>query len=331
MLSLVAAMLLAPLGGAPEPLVVLATHDTANAFERRVVERPIIQWQEEAAERGYVVEHQDEQGIVFVRHRDLFNLDAMTKQIEAVGVAEALIKAGKTSPRMGDLPEKDRASLQGLLANSAVGRELGPLIMQDKTQVSIEAMVKVSLTNGGQSMEFSMPQPVSKLGDGFFNRPPTADAIEKFNKDALPGLAMKGYPDSLKFTFGKSSLASAAKVAASEAFSKRIFELLEAQRLQFVSTQQSLRAALMAAGGLPKDAEEVNLLSDSMQRFLNGAVIDNPTSFGFQDQGEAMKFVAGARVNGYRVLGLVGVGVVRPNGQKEIVYANLSFSRNPGN
>lgn len=315
-------------GAARSELVVLATHRTPTKIEQVFLDRPFDEWKQLADTEGYVAEVRE--GIVYVRSKDLFNLEAMDQRIRSLSIVQSCARSKDRTLRLADLEPEEREDIKRFLSDSIVGRELGPLLERNSASIAVEARVSVTLTDGRRTIEIAVPQSGPKLPEGFFASEPTKDEQELYRQETSKKKSMKGYPDVLMFSFSRTNFPSATKASAAQVHCKLLYDLLEEQRKQYEGAQAATKAAILGEQKLPVDGDSLSALSDSFQQYLRDTVKRNSDRYGFGSGVQLGAFLDDARVKSVQINGSVGIGVTRANGQREMITTAFAFSRNPG-
>jgi hypothetical protein len=308
------------------PIVVLATHDLPNETEHLLLTAPIPTWREKAEKAGYRLEEKD--GVLFVHHENLFNLTRMEEILRGLGALVAPIKGGQRNFRMGELDPSVQKGVLRLFAGSAAGGAVGPHLLDAKSQFKSESRVRLQLTNGQRQINVSMPEPASPEPESFYRNAPSKEDREAFEKKRKE-LALPPYPDRLVFSFSKTSIPSARRAAIAEVFAKSLYDLLETQRKQYETLSGTLQAAFLGENRLPNANESLHTLGEATRTMLREQIEGDYRRYGFDNADQARAFLDDATVGSLSVSGLLFLGIVRPDGKKELLGVSMDFTRNP--
>lgn len=311
------------------PLVVLATHDLPSSEEKEFLSKPLESWKDEAELLGYKIVVDQETNAFFVYHENLYNLAAFDEVLRGFASLEACVRSTNATLTLGTIDENARRGVQRLLSSTLIGREAGPLLSNEQTQMRISCEVKITISDGKRRLALELPFPEEPPSASFYNAEPSTEDWKQFDEGLKRELAVEPYPDQVIFCFSKTSIPSVRKTAAVQKFAQILSDQLESQFRKYTMAQEGLRAALLGDRTLPKEGQSTAALDDAAQRYLKESLANNAAAYGFESDLHMQAFLADAKIQRVEVQPTVSVGVLK-GGQRVSFSARMTFNRNPG-
>lgn len=312
-----------------QPLVVLATHDLPSPEEKVILTRPLESWKDESERHGYKIVVDQETNAVLVHHENLYNLAAFDEVLHGVASLEASVRSAGATLTLGTIEKHARRGVQRLLSNTLIGREAGPLLSNEKTQIRISCEVNITIGDGKRLVTFELPVPEEPPNASFYNQEPSSEDWKQFEEGLRMEVVLKPYPDQVIFCFSTISVPSVRKTQAVQTFARILSDQLESQFRKYTMAQEGLREALLGDRKLPKEGQSTAALDDAAQRFLKESLANNAAAYGFESDLHMQAFLADAKIQRVEVQPTVSVGVLR-GGQRTSLSARTTFNRNPG-
>jgi hypothetical protein len=311
-----------------QQLVVLATHDLPSPEEKALLAKPLESWKDEAELHDYKILVDQETSAFFVHHENLYNLAAFDEVLRGVAILEACVRSGSTILTLGTIDGNARRGVQRLLSNTLIGREAGPLLSNEQTQIRISCEVSITISDGKRQVTFDLPVPEERPNASFYNQEPSKEDWKQFEEGLKSEVVLKPYSDQVIFSFSTTSVPSVRKTQAVQKFAQILSDQLESQFQKYTMAQEGLRAALLGDRTLPKEGQSTAALDDATQRFLKESLSKNAAAYGFESDLHMQAFLADAKIESVGVQPTVSVGILK-GGQRVSFSVRTTFNRNP--
>lgn len=285
-------LLLASMGahGQSKELRTLATHEEPTKGQVALLTVDPAKLDEEAAKANIEVVRDGDDVLLF--DADLYNVRQMSVCLHGFDVLTGLLRDGRRTFVLGDLPESDRKAVREILLAQGVADSAGPAVFDDKSPISLGVRWKVDATLDGRTVSFGGGQPSGERDAGKL-RKYGKDEVDKFIRDDLPKRRVKWHQiDSLSIRHSDGwTLVSTRRTAAVSKLMKLMEQRIGQQAKEYAEKQKAMKAAF-GSKGAPTEGQPGRGLPES----LKADMTRNWKALGFASQDAASRFLDSATV-----------------------------------
>lgn len=277
----------------PDPTVVrvLALHEAATTDQLAILKTPEKELAAKAHELG--MEFERDAGDILIWDANLYGMQTVAQGIKGAEALGAMLKQGKRSFRLSDLPPAAVEGVKAMFLTSGGGEWIGPAIDNPELPISVSAAYQVQFAAKGQTTSVTFEMPGDTEATQLKRPEVTESQMKDYGKDVLSKRLPKMPPSGRLWVEASwyPRITASRRLGAIQKLVRKMDERLAAQDEAY---DRALSAALANVGPVPLPSR--GSAAKAMDEMQQKAIINRLMALKGLTKNEAEAFVNEARV-----------------------------------